>query len=134
MFDVTLMALMALGGAQQSDEVWTSRPDLLRGVQAIAYWAPAICPGEDQIALQLFNVSEFHTLTPDLDIAMVEYSIIGRQEDGSYVSLPEDRGLVFQHELSVGTDTISCIRSEAMAQGMRSFVIALEEYGLPAGK
>lgn len=104
---------------------------MLRGIQAIAYLAPALCPGDNEIALHVVNLSGFHVLTPDSEVVMIEYSIIGRLDDGSYVVFPEDQNLRYFHDLKVGMETISCVRSEARKQGIGSFVVGLEDVGLP---
>lgn len=128
---MALSALSALMVGPEATDRWTSRPDLLRGMQAVAYLAPEICRGDGEIALHIANVSRFHSLTPDVDVAMVEYSIIGLRDDGAYVTFPEDQHRVLESNLAVGMDTIRCVRSEARAQGIGSFVIGLEAVGFP---
>lgn len=107
------------------------RVQLLRSLHALAYVSPIICPGEDQIAIQIFNTSGGNrTNVPAADFVQVEVAIFGRTRSGEIVV---DEIITIDGHLRHNVDSIRCVSSAAKRAGVIRFVISLENatYRIP---
>lgn len=106
-----MLAVAFIGSPQSGPEPW-NRVHLSRAVHAIAYTAPGICPSDNQIALQLWNMSgtEFSRL-PKADLGEIVVAVHARDSADRPVPSPASRDITVKGKLDYGMDSIRCIEA-----------------------
>ncbi len=118
----TIAALISTGA--QAEERPFGRPDLLRAIHANAYLSPGICPGADQVAVQVFNVSDNdRTGVMPVDFGAIEIILHGRSSDID--RLMSDAPQTITGNLTSGEDSIRCVESSARRAGATRFTVEI---------
>lgn len=100
------------------------RVQLDRSFHAIAFSAPAICGGHDEVALQVWNLSgSGRTDVASVDFRELELRIVGFMPNGSTEADPIT---TISGNLGHNEDSVRCVSSAAKAAGAARFVVSLE--------
>ncbi|MFZ4166508.1 hypothetical protein [Brevundimonas sp. NPDC058933] len=117
-----LAAALLITSAQTAPEM--GRVQMLRSLHIIAYVSPMLCTGDDEIAVQTFNVSGgARTNVPAADFGELQITITGKTADGEII---RDHPTTIEGRLAHGEDSIRCVTSAARRAGASDFTVAID--------
>lgn len=98
--------------------------NLARSLHAIAFVSPALCAGDDKIALQIWNLSgSGRTDVRSADFGELELTIIATMPDGS---IRADPAVTIERHLGHNEDSLRCVSSPAKLAGATEFTVRLD--------
>jgi hypothetical protein len=120
-----MFAAISVGLALASQPVQEMGPiNLARSLHAIAFVSPALCGGEDQIALQVWNLSGGgRTDVAAADFGELELTIIATMPNGS---IQADPAITIERHLGHNQDSVRCVSSPARLAGATTFTVRLD--------
>lgn len=116
-----MFALVGIGLALAGQPTQEMGPiNLTRSLHAIAFVAPALCAGDDEIALQIWNLSgSGRTNVASADFGELALTIIATMPNGS---IQADPGMTVEGHLSHNEDSVRCVSSRAKLAGATKFI------------
>lgn len=120
-----MFTVVAIGLALANPTIQEMGPiNLARSIHAIAFVSPALCAGDDKIALQIWNLSgSGRTDVPAADFGELELTIIATMPNGS---IRTDPAVTIERNLGHNQDSVRCISSPAKLAGASEFTVRLD--------